>query len=86
MEKTVAKVFNALHRSHDVRRATAYLSEKSTVKITRQRRDKRSSHHTYLLTIGAPNYREREFIKACKKAGERFPVKKIQLQHYQAKR
>lgn len=32
-----------------------------------------------LFTIGRPNYREREFIKACKKSGELFPVKKIQI-------
>jgi hypothetical protein len=29
-------------------------------------------------TIGIPNYL-REFIRKCKKAGEPFPVKKIQL-------
>ncbi len=32
-----------------------------------------------LLTYGRPNYQEREFIKKCIKAGEPFPVKKIQL-------
>lgn len=31
------------------------------------------------VTVGKPNYLEREFIKACQKAGEPFPVKKIQL-------
>jgi hypothetical protein len=32
-----------------------------------------------VLTIGKPNYAEREFIKLCKKAKEPFPVKKIQV-------
>lgn len=86
MDKHVARVFNAMNRSHDVRRATLYLSPKQTIKITRQRHDKRSARHTYLLTTGAPNYREREFIKDCIKAGEKFPVRKIQLQLYPAKK
>lgn len=34
-----------------------------------------------VVTVGAPNYAGREFIKACKKAGETFPVKKIQLKY-----
>lgn len=29
--------------------------------------------------IGRPNYEEREFIAACRKAKEPFPVKKVQL-------
>jgi hypothetical protein len=35
-----------------------------------------------VFTIGKPNYEEREFIKKCKKAGEPFPVKKIQVKFY----
>ena len=31
-----------------------------------------------VLTIGKPNYPERQFIKACLKAGEKFPIRKIQ--------
>lgn len=38
-----------------------------------------------VLTAGRPNYLARRFIKACKKAGEPFPVKKIQLR-FPAKR
>jgi len=39
-----------------------------------------------VLTIGRPNYAEREFIKLCKKAGEPFPVKKMQLKFYPKKK
>ena len=35
-----------------------------------------------ILTIGKPNYLEREFIKKCVKAKEPFPVKKIQFQNW----
>lgn len=34
-----------------------------------------------VLTIGSPNYRERDFVKSCKKAGESFPVRKIVLKY-----
>lgn len=85
MDKHVARVFNAMNQSHTIKKATLYLSPKQTIKITRQRHDRRASRHTYLLTVGAPNYAERIFIKSCIKAGERFPVKKIQLRHYKAK-
>jgi hypothetical protein len=32
-----------------------------------------------VVTIGKPNYAERKFIELAKKAGEPFPIKKIQL-------
>jgi len=86
MDKHVARAFNALNRRHDIRKATIYLSPKLTIKITRQRRDRRSNHHTYLLTVGAPNFVERRFIESCRKAGEKFPVKKTQLQFYPKKK
>lgn len=86
MDKHVAKAFNAVHRLHNVRKATIYLSPKQTIKITRQRKDRRSSHHTYLLTVGAPNFLERRFINSCQKAGEKFPVRKTQLQFYPKKK
>ena len=33
------------------------------------------------ITAGRPNYLARRFIKACVKAGEPFPVKKIQFRY-----
>jgi hypothetical protein len=64
----------------DLKRATVYLDEKTTVKCTRQRKyDKRERADTVILTIGKPNCKERTFIKNCKIMGELFPVKKIQL-------
>jgi hypothetical protein len=38
------------------------------------------------FTIGKPNYAERAFIKKCQRAGERFPVRRIQLQFPAEKR
>jgi hypothetical protein len=65
-------------------KAIKYIDEKTTLKATRRRYDskilKGKNHPIEILfTLGRPNYEEREFIKLCKKAGELFPVKKIQL-------
>ncbi len=63
------------------KKATKYFSPREVLKATRQgKRNKRSKSTTILFTMGAPNYAERRFIKASTKAGERFPVKKLQLQ------
>lgn len=71
------------------RKATKYVSDKVTVKATRPlykgKIDKRSRSVTFLLTVGAPNYAEREFIRKAKKAGEPFPVKKIQIAYPKGK-
>ena len=70
--------------SSGARRATKYLSEREVVKMTRRVYKLRKgrplkSPLEVVLTRGRPNYAEREFIRKCKKAGEPFPVRKIQL-------
>lgn len=63
--------------------AAKYLSEKLVVRATRPRTNgKVSARGTNIhasLVIGRPNFKQREFIKRCKKAGEPFPVKKVQI-------
>lgn len=81
------KVVSALASDIALRRAVYYMSPTFTVKATRQRRvDRRSRQETFLLTFGSPNYAERAFIKACKEAGEQFPVKKVQLKFWPKKK
>lgn len=76
---------NPLLRAIDkpgVRQATMYLSPKEIVRATKRTfRGKipRRGNVEVILTFGKPNYREREFIKACVKAGEPFSVKKVQV-------
>lgn len=71
----------------NVRRATAYISDKRTVKATLQRRiDKRAKSATVLVTVGAPNFLERRFIRLCKKAGMAFPLQQIQWKHWPKKK
>jgi hypothetical protein len=79
----VSEVVNAL-LTNGAKTATAYLSPKHVVRasirlIKGKLPPKHSKTVEVLVTIGAPNYAAREFIKTCKKAGEPFPVKKIQL-------
>jgi len=77
--------------ANKVKRATKYLSPSLTVKACRVTYKKtgpdgRDSRADIQLTIGAPNYRERAFIKKCNRAGEAFPVRKIQLKAFQKKK
>lgn len=64
-------------------KATKYLDEKLTVKATKKRYKKGVVHRAIdiVFTIGKPNYEERDFIKKAKRAGEPFPIKKIQLKY-----
>ncbi len=62
------------------KKATQYISPTEVAKATRHGKiDRRARIVTMVFTVGRPNYEEREFIKKCKKAGEPFPVKKIQV-------
>jgi len=64
-------------------RATKFVSDEFTVKATRQfKPDKRDRQESFIVTVGKPNYKERKFIALCKKAGETFPVRKIQLESF----
>lgn len=64
-------------------RATKYLEENQVVTATLRRYGgkppRKGANLEILFKIGRPNYQEREFIKKCKKSGEPFPVKNIQL-------
>ena len=68
----------------NVYRSTAYCSPTTVMKLTRRRFNGklpkgRARGETMLLTIGTPNYRERQYIKLCRKAQEPFPLRKVQL-------
>lgn len=66
-----------------MRKATKFIGPNIVVKLTRQRRpDKRSRSASFVLTIGQPNYAERKFIKGCQRAGERLPVRKVQMRDF----
>jgi hypothetical protein len=81
-EQYLEDMFNTLVNGLSVYKVTKYVSEKFTVKLTKIGKPKKSLLKEYKLTIGTPNYLERKFIKICKKAGEPFPIKNIQLKFY----
>ena len=71
----------------DARSATIYLSPEQRVTATHVHRpDKRSRSVTISVTFGKLNWAGREFVKACKRAGEPFPVRKVQLKFWPKKR
>lgn len=83
MKNAYQKVLSGLYVD-GAKTATIYLSPSFTVKATRRLYKGRPSRYKFeaIVTAGKPNYRERLFIKDCKKAGVRFPIKKVQLRFY----
>ena len=60
------------------RKATAYLTPDRTVKATMRKSTRFSKRQQeILLTVGKPNYAEREFIRVAKLAGTAFPLIQI---------
>jgi hypothetical protein len=66
----------------EARQATKFLAANQVIRATRcleNGRIPKRGNIDIRITVGTPNYAEREFIKACKRAGEPFPVKKVQF-------
>lgn len=85
IERALAKVVTAVW-ANSVRSAVKYLAEDLVVKATAKGKpDGRYRSRSFVVTIGKPNYRERQFVKACRKAGEPFPVRKLQLRFWKGK-
>ena len=74
----IAQCYAAL-QDPKVWRATVFVSPKLTVKVTRRRHRGTRNLRDFVLTVGSPNYLERQFLKACKAAGEPLPVRRVQL-------
>lgn len=80
MNKAAGRAIFALQRDPSMRKATVYLEPNYVVKATRKEKARANSRsRTFLVTIGAPNFVERRFIKQLKAAKEPFPVKKVVL-------
>lgn len=83
-EKQIAETISSVLVVPNVRRATSYLAEDFTVKATAQRKiGKRDRSATLLVTVGAPNFLERRFIRGCKKHGMAFPLQQITLKFWE---
>lgn len=76
----VASVIQTLASNPKITSGAKYLAPDRVVKVTRQRKKVRGDKaETFLVTIGRPNFLGRRFVKQCIKAGEPFPIKKVQI-------
>lgn len=81
--RAIEIVVETLFADYTIKSAVKYLAADMVVKVTNSNKpDRRETRRHIRLTIGKPNYAERLFVKKCKKAGEAFPVKKVQLRFY----
>ena len=70
----------------DAKTATKYLAPNMVVRATwRHKPHSKNLREEMVVTYGNPNYREHDFVRACKKAGEPFPIKKIQFRQWPKK-
>lgn len=79
----ISSVIEVLLRTEAVK-AVKYLTPTLVVRAVRKRYDHLGKGFArrkieVSLTVGVPNYVEKEAIALCVKAGEPFPVKKIRL-------
>jgi len=85
MDKTIIKAVGAVMETMidmpEIRHAAVYLSPTLVVRASRRGKGKprKGDNTEVVLTIGKPNFVQRTFVKAALKAGEPFPVKKMQL-------
>ena len=86
VEKAVLAVVKALNWRPDLRSATKYLTPKMVVRVAARGRRLKYDNYEVVLKIGRPNHLERKFIKTLVKAGEPFPVKKVQLRYWPQKK
>ena len=90
LDKDIGRVVNTVLEIRNVHCAVKYFSEKEVISATRRiyngKIDRRDKSVEILVKIGKPNYIQCEFIKKCKKVGEPFPVKKIQIKYIPKKK
>jgi hypothetical protein len=83
---SIAKAVEAVFLD-GVRRAVVFQHPNLTIVATRRHKGRKGERITeILLTIGKPNFRNRKFVKDYLKAGEPFPVRKVQLQFWPEKK
>lgn len=67
------------------RKATKYVSPTYVIKASRRHKPRKGERQAEIvLTLGRPNYAERAFIATAKKAGEPFPIRKVQLRGWKS--
>lgn len=91
-EPTISQVTRAVAAAVDTvigptfRKATKYLHPAFVVSACRRHRKVQQGCMEIMVKVGKPNSRQRDFIRACIKAKERFPVRRIQYQYWPEKK
>ena len=84
---TLRSVARAILANRDLRKVLKFLSPRLVVKATRRRKPVGHIHsETILVTFGAPNFAERDFIKRATHAGVKFPIHRLQSKPFPIKR
>ena len=77
----VARVINLVLSDSSVKKASYIISPVLTITGTRRCKTRKNDRTVEMvLTIGKPNFANRQFIKLAKASGEPFPIKKIRFQ------
>lgn len=85
VERAVARALRTII-ARKARTATVILSPTQTVVVSRRHKiDRRNTREEFVVTIGKPNYDNRAFIKAAKKAGEPFPIRNVLVKDWPKK-
>jgi hypothetical protein len=86
--KIVGEVIKTLV-ANNMKKATKFVSPKEVVRAVRKTYGNKIDSRQKIelvVTIGKPNYVERTFIRTAQYAGEPFPIRKIQLKAFVAKK
>lgn len=81
----VSDVVDAVVHDPEVYYAIKYISPTYVARATRRRfraynkKQRKDQAIEMVVHVGRPNYKERDFIKDAKKAGEPFPIKRVQV-------
>lgn len=71
----IDKLVSDLNLDHDIRQQTAIISKLMTVVVTRRHKpSKRASREEFVVTIGRPNYENRQRIKRATRQGDNLPI------------
>lgn len=84
MEKYYSQVIASIVEGHV--KATKFVSPKLIIRATRKRLrgklPRKGENIEMVVTIGRPNFFEREWIKQCQKNKEKFPLEGIMIKLY----
>lgn len=79
----VEQMIEILHSDYRMKTVTWYRSPTSTVRISKKHKHKKNAYNpSYIVTVGKPNYASKLKVKTYIKAGEPFPVKKLEFKYY----